>query len=481
MQRFGIFISISLLILQSSCKENNTSTQVQLTPYQKPNIVFVLADDMGIGDLGSYGQQYIQTPNLDRMAEQGMLFADFYSGSTVCAPSRASLMTGLHTGHVTVRGNGEFPLKATDTTITQILKSQGYHTAMFGKWGLGLEGTTGSPEKKGWDEFTGHLHHVDAHFQHPDSLWSIVQGEVQKHAIESDAYANDIFNQKGIEFIHKQSSDQPFFLLMSYTVPHAELRVADEFLEPYLDQQGHSVFTPEKAWPDGRHYGGQKYPKAAYAAMVSSVDAYIGSIMEALKEKGLEEHTLVIFTSDNGTHIEGGRTKQDVAFFNSNGSLRGVKRDLYEGGLRTPFIAYWPGTIAKGSTSSVTAAFWDILPTLADLAGYQGTLATDGISIANTLLAKPQEFNHEFLYWEFHEEGGKIAIRMGDWKVVWTHLLDEKTPIKCEVFNLKTDPSESVDLASQHPDIIEKAKAIYNQQHQKAEIKKFEISIPEAK
>jgi arylsulfatase A-like enzyme len=481
MQRIAIFTSILMLFVQSSCKEGKTTSDGISEPVQKPNIVFVLADDMGIGDLGSYGQEYIQTPNLDRMAEQGMLFTNFYSGSTVCAPSRASLMTGMHTGHLTIRGNGEFPLKPSDTTIAQILKSQGYHTAMFGKWGLGLEGTSGSPEKKGWDEFTGHLHHVDAHFQNPDSLWSIKGGEVQKSAIESEVYANEIFNQKGIEFIDRQSSDHPFFLFMSYTVPHAELRVPDEFLELYLDQHGNSIFTPEKAWPQGRHYGGQEYPKAAYAAMVSSVDAYLGRLLEKLKDKGLEQNTLVIFTSDNGTHIEGGRTMEDVAFFNSTAGLRGVKRDLYEGGIRTPLIAYWPGTIAKGSTSPIKAAYWDLLPTFADFAGYQKPLASDGISIANTLLSKPQDLDREFLYWEFHEAGGKIAIRMGDWKVVWTHLLDEKTPVKCAVFNLKTDPSESNDVASQHPDIIEKAYAIYNQQHQRAEIKKFEISIPEDK
>lgn len=413
------------------------------------------------------------------MASQGMLFTDFYSGSTVCAPSRASLMTGKHTGHLTIRGNGEFPLKTSDTTIAQILKSQGYHTAMFGKWGLGLEGTTGSPEKKGWDEFTGHLHHVDAHFQKPDSLWSIVEGKVQKHALDSDAYANEIFTHKGIEFLDDQSADQPFFLFMSYTIPHAELRVQEEFLELYLDDQGKSVFEPENSWPVGRHYGEQKNPKAAYAAMVTGLDAYLGRLLDKLKAMGLEENTLVIFTSDNGTHIEGGRTKNDVAFFNSTAGLRGVKRDLYEGGIRTPFIAYWPGTIPQGSTSSLTAAYWDLLPTFAEFAGYQKPLTTDGTSIANTLLGKPQVSNHEFLYWEFHEAGGKIAIRMGDWKVVWTHLLDSEIQSKCALYNLKTDPSESTDVASLHPEIIQKAISIYRQQHQKSEIEKFQISIPE--
>lgn len=479
MRHISLFIGVLILILQFSCKEKNTKTQTEEDSIKKPNIVFVLADDLGIGDLGSYGQKLIQTPNLDRMASQGMLFKNFYSGSTVCAPSRASLMTGLHTGHASIRGNGEFPLKTTDTTITDILKAQGYQTAMYGKWGLGLQGTSGSPQKQGWDEFTGHLHHVDGHFQKPDSLWSIVEDKVQKHAIDSTLYANEIFTRKGIEFIDHQSGDQPFFLYMSYTVPHAELKVPDEFLELYLDEDGNSVFTPEHPWPTGRHYGGQKHPKAAYAAMVSSLDAYMGRLLDKLKAKGLEENTLVIFTSDNGTHVEGGRTKQDVAFFNSTASLRGVKRDLYEGGIRTPFIAYWPGTIAKGSTSSITAAYWDLLPTFADLAGYKEPLTTDGISIANTLFSKPQNVSHEFLYWEFHEQGGKIAVLMGDWKVIWTDLLDKKTPAKCEVYNLKTDPSESVNLANKHPDIIEKARSIYNREHRKADIKKFEISLPQ--
>jgi len=468
-----------MLIAMSSCKDKGTETKELAETVQKPNIVFVLADDLGIGDLGSYGQQYIQTPNIDRMAKAGMLFTDFYSGSTVCAPSRASLMTGRHTGHLTIRGNGEFPLKSSDTTIAQILKTKGYHTAMFGKWGLGLEGTSGSPEKKGWDEFTGHLHHVDGHFQRPDSLWSIVEGEVQKHPIKSNAFANEIFTQKGIDFIDQQSENQPFFLFMSYTVPHAELRVEEEFLAPYLNDRGESIFEPENPWPQGRHYGHQKYPKAAYAAMVTSLDAYLGRLIEKLKDKGLEQNTLVVFTSDNGTHVEGGRTMEDVSFFNSTAGLRGVKRDLYEGGIRTPFIAYWPGTIKSGSTSAITAAYWDLLPTFAEMAGYQKPLATDGVSFMNTLLAKPQDFDREFLYWEFHEVGGKIAIRMGDWKVVWTQLLDADKPSKCEVFNLKTDPSESVDVASQHPEIIEKAKAVFEQQHQKSEIEKFRISLPE--
>lgn len=479
MHRITIFYSFLIFLAITSCQEKNGNSKESEKLSLKPNIVFVLADDLGIGDLGSYGQEYIKTPNLDRMAKEGMLFTDFYSGSTVCAPSRASLMTGKHTGHLTIRGNGEFPLKSTDTTIAQILKYQGYHTAMFGKWGLGLQGTSGSPEKKGWDEFTGHLHHVDGHFQKPDSLWSIVEGGVKKHAIEDDAFANEIFTQKGINFIDKQSDNQPFFLFMSYTVPHAELRVEDKYLAPYLNKHGESIFEPENPWPTGRHYGQQKYPKAAYAAMVTSLDSYVGKLLEKLKSKGLEENTLVIFTSDNGTHIEGGRTKEDVKFFNSTAGLRGVKRDLYEGGIRTPFIAHWPGTIPKGSISSVTAAYWDLLPTFTELAGYKKRLETDGFSIMDILLGKTKDINREFLYWEFHEEGGKIAIRMGDWKVVWTNLLDSNISAKCAVYNLKNDPYESVDLSSKHPDIIEKAKELYRQQHQRSEIDKFRISIPE--
>lgn len=478
MFRITLFCSFLLLIVICSCKEKGRSMEESNTHIVKPNIVFVLADDLGIGDLGSYGQEYIKTPHLDRMASDGMRFLDFYSGSTVCAPSRASLMTGKHTGHLTIRGNGEFPLKSTDTTIAQILKSQGYHTAIFGKWGLGLEGTSGSPEKKGWDEFTGHLHHVDGHFQKPDSLWSIVEAGVEKHAISSGAFANEIFTQKGIDFIERQSDHQPFFLFMSYTVPHAELRVEDRFLAPYLNAQGESVFEPEKPWPSGQHYGPQKYPKAAYAAMVTSIDAYVGRLLEKLKSKGLLENTLVIFTSDNGTHIEGGRTMEDVHFFNSTAGLKGVKRDLYEGGIRTPFIAYWPGTIPKGSVSPVTAAYWDLLPTFAQLADYQGSIDSDGVSLRSAFLGDTTKFARD-MYWEFHETGGKIAVRMGDWKVVWTQLLDANKKAVCEVYNLKTDPYESVDLARKHPDIIEKAKEVFIQQHQRSEIEKFRISIPE--
>lgn len=480
MWRINVFLSslVVFFVTASACKQDKTSLSKEYQPTRKPNIVFVLADDLGIGDLGCYGQELIKTPNLNRMAKGGMLFTGFYSGSTVCAPSRASLMTGKHTGGIKIRGNGEFPLDTGDTTMAQILKSKGYQTAMFGKWGLGLKGTAGSPEKKGWDHFTGHLHHIEGHYQKPDSLWSIQNGRVQKNALGSDEYANEIFTQKGIEFIDNQNSEQPFFLYMSYTIPHAELKVKDEFMELYLDDEGKSIFEPELEWPQGRHYGAQAYPKAAYAAMVSALDDYLGRLLKKLEAKGLEKNTLVIFSSDNGTHIEGGRTMEDVAFFNSTAGLRGVKRDLYEGGIRSPLIAYWPQTISKGSTSSVLAAYWDLLPTFAELAGYQKSLDTDGISLVDVLLEEKPTTDREFLYWEFHGAGGKIAIRMEDWKVVWTHLNDPEKERTTELYNLKNDPLETVNLVSKYPEIIQKAREIFNQEHQEAEIEKFKVSLP---
>lgn len=442
---FYFFLSIGVLLLSIGCGSSSPASKLE-----KPNLVFIVADDMGIGDVGAYGQQIIQTPNIDGLAEKGIKFENFYAGSTVCAPSRASLMTGQHTGHTFVRGNGEFPLAAEKKILPELLKEQGYATAMYGKWGLGLEGSSGSPETRGWDEFLGHLHHVDAHFQMPDSLDVIRNGKMLRTETPEGSFANELFTEAAIDFISGQKEEQPFFLYLSFTVPHAELVVPDQYLEKHLDAQGESIHAPEEAWPAGRHYGAQEYPKAAYAAMVESVDAYVGRVMQTLKEKGIAENTLVIFTSDNGTHLEGGRTEEDVEYFKSSGPYRGVKRDLYSGGIKTPFIVHWPSQIAARSVSEHTGAFWDIYPTFAEITGATLEGELDGISLLPSLTGKGEQKEHEYLYWEFHEFGGKQAVLKDGWKAIRLNAKeDPDAPI--ELYNLRIDPGEERDLAQEFP------------------------------
>jgi arylsulfatase A-like enzyme len=284
----------------------------------KPNIIFILADDLGYGDLGCFGSKIIKTPNLDKMASEGIKLTNFYSGSTVCAPSRCALMTGLHTGNAYIRGNGEVSLRKNDKTIPELLKKSGYQTGLFGKWGLGDINSEGSPEKKGWDYFTGYLHHVEGHFQYPSVGWKFTPKMKQPERANIgrfDGYASDYFTKEAIQFINNHNTNQPFFMMLSLNIPHAELQVPKENLAQYLDKNGESIFD-EKPFV-GSHYGGQNKPKATYAAMVSKADEYVGKIMEVLKTNGLDENTVIIFTSDNGTHIEGGRTIEDVKLMNS--------------------------------------------------------------------------------------------------------------------------------------------------------------------
>ncbi|MGS2761316.1 arylsulfatase [Sinomicrobium sp. M5D2P9] len=461
-----VILCLCICALLSSCNTKSNTKKQDIPPADSaPNIIFILADDMGIGDLGCYGQEHILTPNIDRLAAQGMRFTRFYAGSTVCAPSRASLMTGQHTGVTHIRGNGEYPLRETDTIIPQLLQKEGYTTAMFGKWGLGVEGTTGAPQRKGWDHFIGHLHHVDAHYQRPDSLWRVRDGKLEKFGTPSDSYGNEIFAEEALSFIEKQPKDKPFFLYLSFTIPHAELITAEKYMEPYLNESGESRFMPEKPWPDGQHYGGQPYPKAAYAAMVSSIDQYTGRITQLLKEKGMDENTLVLFTSDNGTHIEGGRTMEDVSFFKSSGPYKGVKRDVYEGGIHEPFIAHWPGKIKPGQVSDHIGAFWDVMPTLAELGGVKKLPAnSNGISFVPELLGKGKQAEHPYLYWEFYEQGGKQAVRKQNWKAVRLQVKkDNNAPL--ELYDLGKDPEEKHNIAEKHPEIVKEMDSIMREAH----------------
>ncbi|HUC79578.1 MAG TPA: arylsulfatase [Flavisolibacter sp.] len=437
-----------------------------------PNIIFILADDLGYGDIGPYGQQKIKTPHLDQLAKEGMRFTDFYAGSTVCAPSRASLMTGQHTGRTYIRGNGELPLRQQDSVLPQYLKQKGYVNGMVGKWGLGLENTTGVPEKKGWDFFVGHLHHVEGHYQQSDSVWKMNKGESKKLPVPKGTFLNELFTTAAIDFI-QQNKKKPFFLYVSYTLPHAELVVPNKYLQQYQDDAGNSLFAPEKAQPAGQHYGVQPHPKAAYAAMVTSMDDYIGNILQQLKKLGLEKNTIVVFASDNGTHVEGGRRMQDAAeFFNSSGPLRGIKRDLYEGGIRIPFIVKWPGRVPADSTSNFIGAFWDVLPTFAAISKAKVS-NTDGLSFLPALKGQAQTAQHEFLYWEFYENGFKQALRKGEWKAIRFYKNGKRD--RTELYNLNEDLGEKIDLSKTYTDKVTELEALMDKAHRPSESKLFQI------
>lgn len=427
---------------------------------KKPNIIFILADDLGYGDLGCYGSTKINTPHIDALAKNGMKFTQFYAGSTVCAPSRASLMTGQHTGHISIRGNGEVPLATTDSILPQYLHSAGYINGLVGKWGLGQANTTGVPEKKGWDFFSGLLHHVEGHFQKPDSAWQLINGLTSKVKIPTDQYSNEWFTNEAKQFIAQQKNN-PFFLYLAYTLPHAELVVPGSALNKYLENGGESKFSPEKSHPPGQHYGPQAYPKAAYAAMVSQMDEYIGQIVAYLKEHNLYHNTMIVFTSDNGTHKEGGRTNQDIQYFNSSGGLRGAKRDLYEGGIRVPFIINWVGQTKAGTISNHAGAVWDMVPTFTEIAGVEIPINTDGISLLNILKGKKQ-LEHNSLYWEFYEGGFKQAVLKDHWKAI--RFYQGSMPIRTELYNLDLDRTETNDVASQNKPLVKILEALMDKE-----------------
>ncbi len=423
-----------------------------------PNIIFIQADDLGYGDLGAYGQRQFATPHLDRMAAEGVRFTSYYSGSTVCAPSRASLMTGLHTGHSRIRGNGDYPLRPEEVTVASVLHAAGYRTAVFGKWGLGTSATTGRPDRQGFDESFGILDHTHAHRQYTSHLWK--NGEVFPIDVNRD-FVNDLFTDAAVDFIDRHRS-RPFFVYLSFTVPHAELRVPEDSLAayrgkfaetPFRNEKADAILTaePSPARQPSIGYRSQATPKAAFAAMVTRMDAHVGRILARLHETGIDRETIVFFTSDNGPHREGGA---DPEFFDSNGPLRGIKRDLYEGGIRVPMIVRWPGRIRAGRVSDQVWAHWDFLPTAAALAGTSVPSGLDGISMLPMLLGRRQR-EHEYLYWEFFERGYEQAVRFGDWKAV-RHGLDK--PI--ELYYLKTDSGETRDVATSNPAVVRRIEAI---------------------
>jgi arylsulfatase A-like enzyme len=420
---------------------------------RRPNIILIVADDLGYGDLGSYGQSMIQTTNLDKLAAQGIRFTDFYAGSTVCAPSRCSLMTGLHTGHAFIRGNGAQALRAEDFTVAELLKKAGYHTGLIGKWGLGNENSTGTPREKGFDEFAGYLDHVHAHDYYTERLWrSDSRGLYNDWEIfpenqggKKELFMPDLFTKAALNFIGNNKPDEfnhyrPFFLYLAYTIPHAN------------NEEGQRTGNGMQV-PDDAPYSAQPWPQPEKnkAAMITRLDTDIGRLMAKLEALKIEDNTVVFFTSDNGPHKEGG---VDPKFFKSAGPWRGIKRDLYEGGIRVPMIVYWPARIKTGRVSDQVWSFWDFLPTAAEIAQAKVPDQIDGISMLPTLLGRTQTNQHPALYWEFHERGFQQAARMGRWKAVRPQAGE---PL--ELYDLQTDPGEKNNVASEHADVLTKLDA----------------------
>jgi len=473
-RNFAIILSIFAIIFSGCNSKQATNDSAP------PNIVYILADDLGIGDLGCYGQSIIKTPNIDQLAANGMQFTNHYSGSTVCAPSRSVLMTGQHTGHTFIRGNKEYlpegqePLIADAFTVAEMLKEAGYATGAFGKWGLGFVGTEGDPNKQGFDEFFGYNCQRVAHRYYPEYLWHndqkvFLEGNDWSHTV---TYGPDVIHKKVLDFIDT-NKDKPFFLYYPSTIPHAELLVpeGDEFLKQYLGRFEETPYTGgnvenQKTAAYGPDlviagYSPQEHPKATYAAMVARLDKQVGEVVSKLKELGLEDNTIILFASDNGIHKEGGIDPED---FNSNGIYRGAKRDLYEGGIKSPMIASWPGKIEAGTSTDLISAFWDVMPTFADIAGVDKPQNIDGLSFLPTLLNMDDQEKHDHLYWEFHAQGGKQAVRQGKWKAVKLNcLVPEETLV--ELYDLEKDPSETTDISSEYPEKVNELLKIMDQEH----------------
>ena len=479
----------------------------------RPNIIFILCDDMGYGDLGCYGQPFIRTPHIDAMASEGIRFTQAYAGSPVSAPSRASFMTGQHSGHCEVRGNkeywgnspiimygnnkeysvvGQHPYDPDHIILPEIMKDNGYTTGMFGKWAGGYEGSCSTPDKRGIDEYYGYICQFQAHLYYPNFLnrYSKALGDTGVVRVIMDEnikypmygpdyqkrpqYSADMIHEKAMEWLDNQDGKQPFFGVFTYTLPHAELvQPEDSLLNEYK-----AKFDPDKVFKgsEGSRYNAITHTHAQFAAMITRLDYYVGEVLKKLKEKGLDENTLVIFSSDNGPHEEGGA---DPTFFGRDGKLRGLKRQCHEGGIRIPFIARWPGHVPAGEVNDHICAFYDLMPTFCDVAGiknYEKKYRNkekevdyfDGISFAPTLLGKKKQKQHDFLYWEFNETN-QIAVRMGDWKLI----VKKGKP---SLYNLKTDIHEDNDIALQHPEIVEKMKTIIFEQHTPNQ--HFSVTLP---
>lgn len=452
---------ISLLVFLTGCETGSIEMETEAT-VEKPNIIYIMADDLGYGDLGVYGQEKIKTPNIDRLAAEGIRFTNFYAGSTVCAPSRAVLMTGLHTGHAPVRGNreiqpmGQQPLPDSTVTLAEVLKSVGYTTGLIGKWGLGGPETEGAPNNQGFDYFFGYLCQRHAHNYYPEFLFrnnervTLEGNRVAEPrpdgagvAIEKAQYSHDLFAQEALDFI-EQNREGPFFLYLALTIPHANNEAGDEGMEV----------------PDFSAYESESWPEQEkrFAAMVSRMDGDVGRIVDKLNELGIAERTIIFFTSDNGPQQEGGR---DPDFFDSNGPFRGIKRDLYDGGIRVPMIVRGAGVVGQGVVSEHVGYFTDILPTLAELANAQ-IPANDGISFVPVLRGQEtDQRRHDYLYWEFYEGDTGQAVRMGQWKGVRIPMYDGEI----ELYDVVSDSSEEHNVAADHPEVVERIAAIMEVAH----------------
>ncbi len=455
-----------LLILPLLLQGCNTSRD---TANETPNIIYIMADDLGYGDIGAFGQKIIETPGLDQLAREGIIFTDHYAGNTVCAPSRCSLMTGKHPGHAIVRGNmqyppsGQLPLPEGTVTVSSLLRSAGYTTGMIGKWGLGNIGNSGDPANFGWDFYYGYLDQVLAHNYYPEFLYKngekvYLDNEVKyladtfwhkglgSYSTVQNDYSHDLFTVEALNFIEK-NKEGPFFLYLPYTIPHDNGEAPAGEKQEVPDQ---GIYSSRDDW-DNESRG--------YAAMITLMDHDIGKIVELLKSLEIEKNTLVIFTSDNGPMPDQEFTER----FDSNGPLKGGKRDMYEGGIRIPFVAWWPGSIEAGRKSDHISAFWDFLPTACEIAGIDSPPETDGISYLPELLGKSQE-KHDYLYWESPLQGFMTAVRAGKWKAVQPGF---NKPL--ELYNLETDIGEDINLASERKDIMKRMANIIQEAHSPSE------------
>jgi len=437
----------------------------------RPNVVFILADDLGRAEVGAYGQKKIRTPSIDRLAAEGMKFTRFYAGSPVCAPSRCTLLTGKHSGHGHVRDNrevqpeGQTPLPDAEVTLAEMFKREGYATAAIGKWGLGYPGSEGDPLAQGFDHFYGYNCQRHAHNHYPTYL----RNDRERFDLEGNpggatgrTFSHDLFEAEALRYV-REHKDEPFFLFLPFTIPHVALQVPDDSLAEYAGRFEETPYT------GGRGYQPHPTPRAAYAAMVTRMDRTVGRLLDLLRELGLDDDTIVVFSSDNGpTHDAGGA---DSGFFDSAGGLRGLKGSVYEGGIAAPLLVRWTGRIRPGTTSDFVGYFPDFAPTLMALIGAEDRLppGLDGVSFAPTLLGRPAEQQaHDFLYWEFASYGGQQAVRMGPWKGVRQQLRQGRTAV--ELYNLDDDPAEGRDVSAEHPDVIARVRTIMEREHVRSEL-----------
>ncbi len=484
---FWVFIvfGFSLLNPLSSVAQNKS----------KPNIIYIYADDLGYGELGCYGQTKIQTPHIDQLAKEGIRFTQHYSSAPVCAPSRCMLMTGKNPGHTYIRGNyemggfedekerGQMPLHEGAYTIANMLKERNYATGMIGKWGMGVVGTTGSPLNHGFDYYYGYLDQKQAHNYYPTHLWendrwdslnnpfiyvhrpldSTTATEKDFNYYKGNDYAPKKMTDKALAFIEKNKSNS-FFLYLPYTIPHLSLQLPDEYVNKYKGKFDEHPYYGQKG------YAANRYPLSTYAGMISFLDDQVGIIMEKIKSLGLDENTIVMFSSDNGTTFS---SPVDKNFFNSVSGLRGLKMELYEGGIRVPFIARWPGKIKAATVSDMVSVQYDMMSTLAAITGLP-VQHTDGISLMPTLMGKLQQEQHSYLYFEYPENGGQVAVRMGNWKGVKKQLI--KNPkVSWELYDLSKDPSEQNNIAEAHKDILKQFDAIVKKEHQHPVVNDWEV------